>query len=96
MKRTISLACCIGVTPTTETVCCLDKVVNHTSHIPAPYVNIGNYDFGAPGPSCPPDYEIHEQDTAVHQLLPSFLATLGLDVPFYKDAMTDNGVSLFF
>jgi len=93
-KRTISLAHHIGVTPTTETVHHLDKVVNRASCAPAPYVNIGDYDFGAPGPSCPPGYETHEQDTAVHQLSPSFSATFGLDVPSYKDAMTDDGASL--
>jgi len=94
MKRTISLAHRIWVTPTTETVHHLDKVVNCASRAPAPYVNIGNYDFGTPSPSCPPGYETHERDTAVHQLLPSFSATFGLDVPSYEDAMTNNGASL--
>jgi len=58
------------------------------------YVNIGDYNFSTPGPSRPPGYETHKQDTAVHQLSPSFSATFGLDVPSYKDAMTDDGASL--
>ena len=94
MKRTILLTRHIGVTPTTETVHHLDKVTNCASHVPTPYVNISDYNFGTPSPSCPLGYETHEQDQAVHQLLPSFLATFGLDVPSYKDAMTDNGTFL--
>jgi len=94
MKQTILLIHCIGVTPTTETVHHLDKVVNRASCVRAPYINIGNYDFSTPGPSHPPGYETHERDKAVHQLLPSFLATFSLDVPSYEDAMTDDGASL--
>jgi len=94
MKQTILLACCIGVTSTTETVQHLDKVTNFASCAPASYVNIGNYNFGTPVPSRPPGYEMHEQDTAVHQLSPSFSTTFGLDVPSYEDAMTDDGTSL--
>jgi len=93
-KWTISLAHHIGVTSTTETVHHLNKVANHASRVPAPYVNIGDYDFGAPGSSHPLGYETHKRDQAVHQLSPSFLATFGLNVPSYEDAMTDNGTSL--
>ena len=93
-KQTISLIRRIGVTPTIETVCRLDKVANHANRAPSPYVNINDYDFGAPSPSHLPGYEAHEQDQAVHQLSPSFSATFGLDVPSYEDAMTNDGASL--
>ena len=94
MKWTISLTCRIGVTPTIEAVHHLDKVANCTNRVPTPYVNIDNYDFGAPSSSCLPGYEAREQDQAIYQLLPSFSATFGLNVPFYENAMTDVGTSL--
>jgi len=64
--------------------------------VPAPYVNIGDYDFSAPSPSRLPSYKAHKQDQAVHQLSPFFSATFGLDVPSYEDAITDDGIFLLF
>jgi len=93
-KRTISLARRIGVTPTIETVCHLDKVTNRTSRVPAPYVNISDYDFSTPSPSHPLGYETHERNQAVHQLSLSFSATFSLNVPSYENAMTNDGTSL--
>jgi len=58
------------------------------------YVNLRDYDFGAPGSSRLPEYEIHEWDHAIHQLSLSFSATFALDVLSYEDAMTDNGAFL--
>jgi len=72
----------------------LDKVANHASHAHTPYVNLGDYHFTTPSPSRLASYEVHKWDQAVHQLSPFFSATFDLDVPSYKDVMTNDGTSI--
>jgi len=95
-KGAISLTHCLCVIPTIKMVRCLDKIANHNSHVYAPYVNIGDYDFTPPQSFLPTMRPMRKAKLSISSCCSSQSLLASMFPLTYENTMINDDTTLLF